>query len=403
MAHKNKTILFVEDDADVRKTAGLLLKKEGYTFFGAASPEEALSRLASDLVDLVLLDLNFSKGQTTGEEGLKCQREILRHDPHATIIVVTGHSGITIAVQAIRAGATDFIMKPWNNERFVQAIESALASRKSRQAFEADPSMMFGASESMARIAAAFDRCASLVVPILLTGEPGTGKTLSAMTLHRQSGRTGLNTVEASALTESHLEDKPDQTLLLENVDRLGEEQVSALLAWLNRAPKHNSRLICTSTKARAELGLDRSLIYAISALDIVLPPLRERVEDVVPLAEHFVRLVCRQYGFAEKVLSTEAKAILMIQSWDDNIHELRHMVERASVLVQGQVISGADVTAQGGPGPILEPSKRNLAASEKGIIEDTLKRHRFNVSAAANALGLTRPALYRRMAKHGL
>ena len=403
MSQSQPYVLFVEDDADVRKTAELLLKKHGYTFCGAASPEEAMSRLVSESIDLILLDLNFSKGQTTGEEGLKCLRDIRRHDPDVIIIVVTGHSGISVAVQALRSGATDFIMKPWNNDRLVEAIDGALAARKSRDAIIVDPSVMVGSSEAVVRIRMAIDRCAPLAVPVLLTGEAGTGKTLAAMAFHRQSGRQTMTTVEASALTQSHLDDKPDKTLVIENIDRLDPAFFPDLLAWVHRAPKTNSRLITTSTKNRAQIGLDRGLIYAISTLDIVLPPLSERPDDLVPLAEHFVRVACQQYEFPEKALSTEAKALLTAQTWADNIHELRHVIERAVVLVPSSVISGTDVATQSDGGTLFEPSKLRLADSEKGIIEDALKRNNFNVSAAATDLGLTRPALYRRMAKHGL
>ena len=397
------TILFVDDDPDVRKTAELLLRKRGYAFHGAATPEEALSRLVSESVDLILLDLNFSKGRTTGEEGLKCQRDILRHDPNALIIVVTGHSGLNIAVQALRSGANDFIMKPWNNERLLEAIEGALAARKSRQAMVVDPSFLVGVSEAMSRIRAAIDRCAPLAVPVLLTGEAGTGKTLAATAFHRQSGRPVLVAIDASTLTAAHLDDQSDKTLVLENIDRLDPAMVPDLFAWIQRAPKTNSRIITTSTCSRAEIGLDRGLIYAISTVDIALPPLRDRPEDIVPLAEHFVRVGCQQYGFLEKTLSPEAKALLAAQTWSHNVHELRHVIERAVVMVSGTVISGPDVAIHSVTGPIAEPSKQRLAESEKGIIEDALRRNNFNVSAAANDLGLTRPALYRRMAKHGL
>jgi len=403
MPKPKATILFVDDDADVRKTAELLLKKRGYAFHGVGTPEEALSRLVSESVDLILLDLNFSKGRTTGEEGLKCQRDILRHDPNALIIVVTGHSGLSVAVQALRSGASDFIMKPWNNERLVEAIEGALAARKSRQSSVVDPSILVGVSEAMSRIRAAIDRCAPLAVPVLLTGETGTGKTLVAMAFHRQSRRPVMVAIEASALTPSQLDDQPDRTLALENIDRLDPAMAPYLFAWIKSAPKTNSRMIATSSYSRAEIGLDRGLTYAISTVDIALPPLRDRPEDIVPLAEHFVRVGCQQYGFMEKTLAPEAKALLTAQDWTDNIHELRHVIERAVIMVSGTVISAPDVATHSVAGPIPEPSKQKLADSEKGIIEDALRRNNFNVSAAANDLGLTRPALYRRMAKHGL
>ncbi len=395
-------VLFVDDDADVTRTAELLLKKAGYLFFAAATPQAALSRLAADAIDVVLLDLNFSKGQTSGEEGLLCLRDILRHDPGAKVVVVTGHSGLSIAVKALRSGAADFIMKPWNNDRLVQAIESALSARKPGQAV-ADPSVMIGGSEAVRRILAAIDRCAALTVPVLLTGEAGTGKTLAATAIHRQSGRTHFVTVDAGALDHGQLDDAPDATLLLENIDRLDAPLIPALIAWLHAAPRRNSRLISTSTKGRSDIGLDRGLVYAISTLDIALPPLVDRPDDIVALAEHFLRVSCLQHGFKPKVLSPEAQALLAVQAWPDNIHELRHVIERTVIMGDGPMISGADLGVHIEAPVSTARGKPKLADSEKGIIEDALQRNNFNVSAAAADLGLTRPALYRRMAKHGL
>ncbi len=402
MLTEKKTILFVDDDPDVRKTAELLLRKNGFAFCGAATPQEAMSRIVSDAVDLILLDLNFSRAQTSGAEGLICLGDILRHDPQALVVVVTGHSGLNIAVQALRGGAKDFIMKPWNNERLIEAIEKALASRRVSSAPMADPSVLVGNSDAMRRIIATFDRCSTLTVPVLIRGETGTGKTLAASMLHRQSGRANLIQAEANALTPEALPDLPDTTLLLENIERLNDAQIPALLAWLARAPRHNSRLISTTSLATSDLDLDRGLKYAISTVDVEMPPLRARGEDIVQLAEHFVRVICLQHGFPNKALTLEAQAILASQSWPDNIHALRHTIERSVIMLDGDSMSAGDL-ALDSTGPQTVPPRSNLAASEKTLIEDALKRNNFNVSAAATELGLTRPSLYRRMSKHGL
>ncbi len=402
MSVSKARILFVDDDADVTKTAELLLRKAGYVFFAAATPQAAMSRLVSDAIDVVLLDLNFSKGQTSGEEGLLCLRDILRHDPASKVVVVTGHSGLSIAVKALRSGAADFIMKPWNNDRLIQAIDSAINARKPGQTVP-DPSVLVGGSDAMKRIAAAIDRCAPLTVPVLLTGEAGTGKTLAATAFHRQSGRTQFVALDGGTLDALRLDDAPDTTLLLENIDRLDPALIPALVGWLHTAPRRNSRLISTSTKGRSEIGLERGLVYAISTLDIALPPLADRPDDIAALAEHFVRVTCLQHGFKPKVLSPEAVALLAVQPWPDNVHELRHVIERTVIMGDGAMISGADLGIHIDAPALMARGKPNLAQSEKGIIEDALQRNNFNVSAAASDLGLTRPALYRRMAKHGL
>lgn len=403
MQSERKTVLFVDDDPDVRKTAELLLKKRGFIFYGAANPEEAISRLVSDRVDLVLLDLNFSKAATSGEEGLVCLRDILRHDPQTMVIVVTGHSGINIAVQALRNGARDFIMKPWNNERLVEAIEKALSSRRLAQTSGGDPSILIGNCDAMRRIVSTFDRCSPITASVLLRGEAGTGKTLAGLMIHRQSARANLKHIDAYVLSANDLSDQRDTTLLLENIDRLSEANATALQDWLAQAPRLNSRLISTTSQHISDLSLDRGIRYAVSTVEVEMPPLRERGDDIVQLAEHFVRVTCQQHGFPTKTLSIEAKAILASHHWPDNIHALRHLLERTIIMLDGNLISAGDLALEPDQDARDAPVKANLAASEKAMIEEALKTHNFNVSAAATQLGLTRPALYRRMSKYGL
>lgn len=396
-------VLFVDDDPDVKKTAEFPLRKAGYEFYSAASPAEAISQLVSNAIDVVLLDLNFSKGLTTGEEGLECLRNILRHDPGAIVIVVTGHSGLSIAIEALRTGAADFIMKPWNNERLLQAIEKAMASRRQGTLDADDPSILVGETDVMKRVLAAVDRCAPLNIPVLLTGEAGTGKTLAAKIIHRQSGRTNLTVVDAGALTISDLDDNPDKTLLLENVDRLDSGNIPHLVNWIYAAPRRNSRLISTTTKIRSQVSLDRGLTYAISRFDFSMPPLRDRRDDIVLLAEHFVRVMCQQLSIKTKSLAPDAKALLSAQTWPDNIHELRYVVENSVLNTEREVISKAELELDSRSELGLPAVNVSLAATERSMIEDALKRNNSNVTATANELGLNRNALYRRMAKYGL
>jgi DNA-binding NtrC family response regulator len=344
MPKSTYSVLFVDDDPDVKKTAEFPLRKAGYEFYSAASPAEAISHLVSNKIDIVLLDLNFSKGQTTGEEGLECLRNILRRDPGAIVIVVTGHCGQSIAIEAVRTGAADFVMKPWNNERLLQTIENALASRRRGTLDADDPSILVGETEVMKRVLAAVDRCAPLHIPVLLTGETGTGKTLAAKIIHRQSGRTNLTVVDAGALTISDLDDNPDKTLLLENVDRLEPRNVPHLVNWIYAAPRRNSRLISTTTKLRAQVSADPGLTYAISRLDFAMPPLRDRRDDIVLLAEHFIRVRCRQLNIRIMRLAPEAKTLLSVQTWPDNIHELRCSVDNSVSNTEGEVISRTEL-----------------------------------------------------------
>ena len=403
MPQSTYSVLFVDDDADVKKTAEFALQKGGYDFYSADSPAEAISHLVSNTIDVILLDLNFSKGLTTGEEGLECLRNILRHDPGAIVIVVTGHSGLSIAIEALRAGAVDFIMKPWNTERLLQATAKAVASRRKGTPDADDPSILVGETEVMKRVLAAVDRCAPLNIPVLLTGEAGTGKTLAAKIIHRQSGRTELTVVDAGALTLSDLDDTPDKTLLLENVDRLVSGNIPHLVNWIYAAPRRNSRLISTTTKLRSQVSIDRGLTYAISRLDFAMPPLRDRRGDIVLLAEHFVRIMCQQLSVKVKSLAPDAKALLSSQAWPDNIHELRYIVDNSVLNTEGDVISTGELELDSCAELGLPAVNVSLAATEKSLIEDALKRNNANVTATANELGLNRNALYRRMAKYGL
>jgi len=416
MSEGRKSVLFIDDDADVRKTARLLLEKRGFAFYGAENPDSALSRLEATPVDVILLDLNFARGQTSGAEGLNCLRDILRHDPRANVIVVTGHSGLSIAVQALRLGARDFIMKPWHNERLVEAIERArketrnetrhdirheMPSESPPETALPDLSVLVGKSEAIRRAKAGIDRCAPLTASVLLRGEAGTGKTLAATVLHRQSGRARMVQVDAQALEMSHLSGLENTTLLVENIDHLPVGLASGVLAWISQAPRHNNRLVSTTTLS-GELGLDRGLLYAASTLEIDLPPLRERREDIVPLAEHFLRVICQQHGFAPKHLTLEAQSRLMAHVWGDNVHALRHLIERAAILVDAEALTPTDFVFPETAADTRAQAPR-LADSEKTLIEEALRRAGFNVSAAAQALGLSRPALYRRMSKYGL
>lgn len=399
-------ILVVDDDANVLKTAELLLKAAGYAFLEARNPAEAYSILAAEPVDAILLDLNFSRAQMSGEEGLACLRDIRRHNPDAAIVVVTGHSGLTVAVQALRAGAHNFIMKPWNNERLLDAIEDALAQRTPRaDAIEAcpDPGLIVGACEAIVRVKDLVARYAPLAASVLLAGEPGTGKTLVAQALHRQSGRENLKIVEASELSLQALDGLSNTSVVLEDIDGLDPALASPLSIWLQSAGRNNNRVVATTTRINGDIGLSRSLIYALSQLEITLPPLRDRGDDIELLAAHFARIFAAQQGLSACTLQPEAVAALRGVLWNDNLHALRRVVDRAVVAADGRSITAADLDLPSDRLENVHDAGLSLERTEKFIIQEALKRHNFSVSKAAGELGVTRQTLYRRMARHGL
>jgi DNA-binding NtrC family response regulator len=369
----------------------------------AGSPAEAYSLLAVESVDAILLDLNFSRAQISGEEGLACLREIRRHNPDAVVLVVTGHSGLTVAVQALRSGASNFIMKPWSNERLLEALEEALSQTRPAGKAEVGPSgtgPIVGACDAVVRVRELVARYAPLTASVLISGETGTGKSLAAQALHRQSGRAGLVSCEATSLDVAGLGGLTDTTLVIENIDRLPAQANLPLLSWLQGAGRGNCRVVATTVFAATETGLDRGLSYALSTLEILMPPLHDRGNDIELLAEHFGRVFAMSQGLAFRPLSPDAAAALKGVRWQDNLHALRRAVERATVMAAGPVIAPTDLDlpdADAGPSEDL-----SLERTEKFMIEEALKRHNFNVSKAAVDLGLTRQALYRRMARHG-
>lgn len=407
-AHK---ILFIDDDPGVVKTAELLLAKAGYDFRAASSPAEAYSVLAVETVDTILLDLNFSRAQMSGEEGLACLEEILRHDPDAAVIVVTGHSGLTVAVQALRAGAKNFIMKPWSNERLLDAVADALTnkssagSRTATAAFDdsLDASLIVGSCDAIVRIKELIEKYAPLTAAVLLMGESGTGKSLVAQALHRQSRRSAISVFDAASLVPADLDDLAETTVVLEDIDRLDPALAAPLTAWLQTAGRRNTRVVATTCRSHPDIGLPRSVLYALSTLEMTLPALRDRGNDIELLSSHFARVFALRQGLAVRGLAADAVAALRGASWDDNLHALRRAIERAVVAADGAAVTAADLELpNGGTAPTADRGL-DLERTEKYIIQQALSRHNFNVSKAATELGVTRQTLYRRMARHGL
>lgn len=407
-----RKILFIDDDPGVLKAAELLLCKAGYEFRAASNPTEAYSLLAVEAVDAILLDLNFSRAQMSGEEGLTCLREILRHDPNAVVLVVTGHSGLTVAVQALRGGAKNFIMKPWSNERLLDVIEEALTERgnasvQTQTAAEAvahlDGGLIVGECDAILRIKELVEKYARLTAAVLVMGENGTGKSLVAQALHRQSGRSKLIVIDAANLAMSDLADIADTTVVLEDVDRLDPGLTTSLTAWLQMAGGRNTRVVATTCRSHPDIGLQRSLLYALSTLEMTIPALWDRGNDIELLANHFARVFALRQGFNMRSLTPDAIAALKGTTWSDNLHALRRVVERAVVAADGFAVTAADLDLPTANARDSGDRALDLERTEKYIIQQALGRHNFNVSKAAIELGLTRQTLYRRMARHGL
>jgi DNA-binding NtrC family response regulator len=422
-------ILVVDDDEDVLKAARLVLSRQGMKVTTARDPAEAWSALAADPADVVLLDLNFSRAATSGEEGFQWLCDLIAHDPDAVVVVVTGHSGVNIAVAAMRAGASDFVMKPWRNDRLVATIETALELRRRRREglraaapnpggeTPGDLAPILGDSPAIRHVRSLIARVGATEAAVLVLGDAGTGKSLVARTLHHQSSRSrgpfialDLEAVDRQNLPErmaAGLRAARGGTLCLEEIGDLSRPAQAELLAALETA--RNIRLVATTRRRRDQLkgpsGLRDDLLYRLNTVEILVPPLREREGDARLLAEHFLRLFAARYARRPLVLSPEAAAAIAETAWAGEIRGLRQAMERCVILAEGARYELEDVA---GPETFESPpagagAGLNLAATERSLIARALERSAFNVSHAARQLGLTRAALYRRMAKHGL
>jgi len=432
-------ILFVDDDEDVLKAARMALGRHGMRVTTARHPAEAWSVLAAGPVDVILLDLNFSRGATTGEEGFQCLTDVVAQDPDAVVVVVTGHSGVNIAVAAMRAGASDFVMKPWRNDRLVATMQAALELRRRRReaaagrarganaasAFPDGGAAILGDSQAIQRVRALIRRAAPTDASVLIYGEAGVGKSLMARAIHLQSARAqgpfapvdcgGLGEDDAAsalfgdAQTPGALAQARGGALFLDEVGEMSPRLQARLVAALEQPTAMDMRVVAATRRRREALrgrdGLRDDLLFRLNTVEIHAPPLRERDGDALILAEHFLRLFALRYGKPARCLSPEAAEAIAEHPWPGDVRALRQAMERCVIFSEGGRHELADI-------PLAEPAEDSpvparptldLARSERALIVQALKKNAINVSHAARQLGLSRASLYRRMAKHGL
>lgn len=399
MSEKNAThhdaapcLLFVDDDRDIQVAARILFQRRGINMLSAHDAAEALTRLASHPVALVLLDLNYTKGARTGAEGLALLKDMLVLRPDLPVLVVTGHSGVSIAVEAMRAGATDFVMKPWNNERLVNLVSKTLEKSRVSHSSETDP-VLIVASQVMKQCVADVDRIATTRAPILISGPAGVGKMLLARRIHALSNDTGalhvLDAEDCEALPEEggvwifRNSEALSASLQRHLTDRLDERSPPRVIALSSLEP-HTLRS-----------RLQPKLMLHLGLVTLKIPPLSERPDDIPALAAHFLHYFSVRHMLPEPELDAARSAALQAEVWPQNVRSLRAAVERA-------VIMGGWQASPEGPGNQAEETQ-TLRDTERSLIEAALRRHSFNVTQAARELGLTRPALYRRMARYGL
>jgi DNA-binding NtrC family response regulator len=456
-AIQDARILIVDDDRDILGASRLLLKRH-FTQVRCLDDPYGLDEMAREgAFDVLLLDMNFSPGADDGEEGLTALAEVMAADPRAVVVVVTGHSDVAVAVEAMKRGAADFVAKPWENERLIATLNAALNLKRSRAevaelsqrqaglaaATTHAASGLLGSAPAMRRVFDLIRRAAPTEANVLVLGENGTGKELAAREIHRLSDRAGevFLRVDLGAISpqlfESELfghkrgafaDARQDRTgffraatggtLFLDEIGNVPLHLQSKLLTALERRevvpvggerPESiNVRLICATNLARTRLGDDslfrQDLLYRINTVEIEMPPLRERRDDIPMLLQHYVDLYTQKYNLPAKRLSAPLLERLTQWSWPGNVRALRNAVERAVILGDGNVLQPEDFPlAERGASPDVMAEGASLADRERAAIERALLQHRRNISHAAEALGLTRTSLYRRMQKYGL
>jgi DNA-binding NtrC family response regulator len=456
------TALIVDDDADVALSARLLLRPLFADVVVTQDPAAIPALLAAHDPDVVLLDMNFARGQSSGAEGFRALEAIRAIDPDAVVVIITAYGGVNIAVEAMKRGATDFVTKPWDNERLVATVKTAAALRASRReasrAHQAVAEMtsvarpdtpLLGTSAVMRGIHALIDRVAPTDANVLVLGENGTGKELIARELHARSRRADkpFLSVDLGAVAESLFDSelfghvkgaftdaRADRigrfqaadggTLFLDEIGNLPLHLQPKLLTALeqrrvtpvgsNRSVPFDVRVIAATNLSPAMLADERrfrpDLLFRLNTVEIMLPPLRERREDVPELLAHFLGAYARKYGKALPQLPPALAATLAGYDWPGNVRALRHAAERAVILATGSSFAAEDFPLpRAAPAaavqamPTEAETDMNLERTERRIIERALHKHAYNISNAAAELGLTRGSLYRRMEKHGL
>lgn len=452
----NATILVIDDDDDVLTSARLFLKHHFTHVITETNPREINSILSKEKVDLILLDMNFSKGDNDGREGIYWLKHILEISPEAVVILMTAYGDVDLAVQAIKKGATDFVLKPWKNEKFLATLSAALKLHRTnekvvkleetRKSLVSDQEMalgdFIGQSEAMQRLFDTIEKVGRTDANVLILGENGTGKTLVARALHKISNRSDENFihVDLGALNENLFEselfghkkgsftdahqDKPGRfeladngTLFLDEIGNLPLHLQAKLLTVLQNRKltrlgdtkefDFNVRLITATNmpvhQMVAESKFRQDLLYRINTVELTIPPLRDRVEDIPILVEHFIRRYGKKYNKPDIRMDKSVLNKFKLYHWPGNIRELEHAVERLVIMSDEDVILEDSLSFNTSNLNEEVPQTLNLEEMERALIESAMKKHMGNISKAASELGLTRAALYRRIEKHGI
>jgi len=474
MLQQNGSILIVDDDEDILVAVKLLLKRHFDTVITCSNPEDIAALMNAHQFDAILLDMNFGPGESSGKQGFHWLGEILAIDPQAVVIMITAHGGVNVAVEAMKQGATDFVAKPWQNEKLVATLSSSVKLRRSRSeanklkktnkalaAVASEPKQpILGNSPAIAEVLSIIARTAPTDANVLVLGENGTGKELVARELHRLSNRAEniFMAVDLGAVPESLFESElfghKKGSFTDARDDRIGRLQAAdggtLFLDEIGNLPLHLQAKLLTVLEARQvvpvgsgtpvdidirviaatnvsreklkdESVFRQDLLFRLNTVEVQVPPLRDRQQDIPEIARHYGGLYCRKYDKPAKEFTPEALSAITHYNWPGNVRALRHAIERAVILSDSDAFTAHDfqmdaseasgmtvnaptmsVGENEGANPTVTDDL-NLERIEKSAIAGALKKHRYNISHAAKELGITRAALYRRMEKHGL
>jgi DNA-binding NtrC family response regulator len=453
-------ILIVDDDEDILLAAKMFLKKHAKEVVIESNPKKIPFLLNQSRYDVILLDMNFTEDTTSGKEGFYWLEQILTQDPQAVVVMITAFGDVEMAVKALKIGATDFVLKPWQNEKLLATISAAAKLKASynqvetlqktnQQLIEATSTSgdIIGESKAIQKVLQMIEKVAKTDANVLILGENGTGKELVAKAIHKKSLRAKQTYVgvDMGAISESLFESelfghkkgaftdaKEDRmgrfelahkgTLFLDEIGNLPLTHQAKLLAVLqnrqvtpvggNKSIAIDIRLICATNldihQAVAKGEFRQDLLYRINTVELYLPPLRERTGDIPILAKHFLAKYAKKYHRNTPKLADSALKFLESYTFPGNVRELEHALERAMIMSDGDYLEQEDfqfLTVQKAPKLTiqLENNSMNLDEIEKDMIQKAVDKHNGNISKAAKELGLTRASLYRRLEKYGL
>ena len=448
---REATVLIADDQADVRAALRLLLKSAGIASIGADSAAVALESARMHELDCALIDLNYTRDTTSGAEGLGLLARLRELAPELPVVVMTAWGSVPLVVEAMRRGASDFIEKPWDNTRLLAVLRAQIAlaaSARRQRRLEAENALLRGGampgfiaeSPAMQKLLDMLARVAPSDANVLVLGENGTGKGVIAQLLHARSARSAKAFIKvnmggiAESVFESEMfghvrgaytDAKSERigrfeladggTLFLDEVGNIPSAQQAKLLRVLedgeferlgSSRTQHADVRVIAATNAdlttAVGVGLFRKdLLYRLNTVELHLPPLRERREDIVPMARAFLTASMQRHLRSDMRLAADAERALLAYAWPGNVRELRHVMERAALLCPAGVINAAALTLGTTANEAVE--QMTLDQAESWLVQRALTRHAGNLQAAADALGITRQALYRRMEKHAL